>query len=233
MTLLSFIIIIVALGTTTDFKDGLKTYSVKKITATIEPTGKGDHPLWKNAHELSDFHYPWEKETPLPTKFKALHNNSMLYCLFEVVDDNINILQDKNYKSEVASSSRVEIFFKIDDKLLPYYCMEIDPLGRVLDYEGTYHRNFNSEWSWPEGHLTVKTERRKGGYSVEVAITKASLKKLGLLKNKTLQAGLYRADCFKTKSGAPDFKWISWVKPDSKTPDFHIPSSFGILRLED
>ena len=25
---------------------------------------------------------------------------------------------------------------------------------------------------------------------------------------------------------------ISWVKPDSPTPDFHIPSAFGIFQLE-
>jgi hypothetical protein len=222
-----------ALVTLTHSKEGRKTYSVKKISEEINTSGKGDHVLWKSANVLSDFNYPWEKEKPLPTRFKALHNDAWVYCLFEVVDDNINIFQDKNHKDEVAASSRVEIFFKKDDKLLPYYCMELDPIGRVLDYEGTYHRNFNGKWSWPAGNLIVKTARTKDGYSVEVAVSKASLSKLGLLQGNTLQAGLYRADCFKTKDGSHDFKWISWVKPDSKTPDFHIPSSFGILRLEE
>lgn len=233
MTLISFIIIMVALGTFTPMNEGTKTYQVKKITVAIEPSGKGNHPLWKNASELSDFSYPWEKGTPPLTKFRAMHNDTWLYCLFEVVDDNINIQQITNDKAEVAASSRVEIFFRKDDKLKPYYGLELDPLGRVLDYECTYHRNFNSQWSWPAGHLIVKTERRQNGYSVEIAISKASLEKLGLLKNKTLQAGLYRGDCFLKTDGSPDFKWISWVKPDSKTPDFHIPSSFGILTLED
>ena len=233
MTFLIFILTIVALGTPKNFKEGMKTYSVKKITDTIQLSGKGDHILWNSAQTLSDFSYPWEKGKAPFTKFKALHNDEWLYCLFEVDDQNVNIFQDKNHKTEVASSSRAEIFFKIDDKLDPYYCLEIDPLGRVLDYEGTYHRNFNVDWSWPDGHMIIKTELRKDGYTVEVAFSKASLENLGLLKNNILQAGLYRADCTPRSKGDPDFKWISWVKPDSKTPDFHIASSFGILQLED
>jgi len=233
MTLCSVMIVMMALGTVTHFNEGQKTYSVIKITDNITPSGKGDNPLWNSAQILTDFTYPWEKGKPLPTKFRALHNKDWLYCLFDVKDDNVNILQDKNDKSEVAASSRVEIFFRIDDRLTPYYGLEMDPLGRVLDYKANFHRNFDGEWSWPAGHLIIKTERRKDGYSVEVAISKASLRALGLLKNKNLEAGLYRGNCTPKGKGDPDFKWISWVKPDSKTPDFHIPSSFGILRLED
>jgi hypothetical protein len=27
--------------------------------------------------------------------------------------------------------------------------------------------------------------------------------------------------------------WISWLKPTSETPDFHIPSAFGTLVLSE
>lgn len=151
--------------------------------------------------------------------------------MFDVSDPAVYIHVEKNDKSEVAASSRAEIFFRSDDRLDPYYCLEIDPLGRVLDYEGTYHRHFNEKWSWPKDHLIVKTNRRDDGYTLEFAISKVSLEKLGLLKEGTLQAGIFRADCVRT-SGETEFKWISWENPDSKTPDFHIPSSFGLLQLE-
>jgi hypothetical protein len=229
----SFIIILLALGTLTHFKEGIKTYPVKKITGEIAISGKGDHPLWKRAHELSDFSYPWETETPPSTKFKALHSDAWLYCLFDVMDHDIRIHVDKNHKTEVASSCRAEIFLKKDDQLSPYYCLEIDPMARVLDYEGQFHRKFNMKWSWPQGHLLIKSHRRKNGYSIEIAISKASLKELGLLKDKNLQTGLYRADCLELNENGERFKWTSWVKPDSPTPDFHIPSSFGLLQLED
>ncbi|WP_285316268.1 hypothetical protein [Providencia rettgeri] len=26
-------------------------------------------------------------------------------------------------------------------------------------------------------------------------------------------------------------KWISWIKPDSVKPDFHIPSAFGTCKF--
>lgn len=230
---LLLIITIVAATTLAQSKEGLKSYSVKKISGTPSLSGSGDDGLWKRAHILSDFHYPWENGAPLPTRFKALHNDEWLYLLFEVEDPDVFIMKEKDHKSEVAGSSRAEIFFKRDDQMNPYYCLEIDPIGRVLDYEGTFHRKFNLDWSWPEGQLVIKTQQRKDGYSVEFAISKSSLEALGLLQNKTLQAGLYRADCKQTSDGTMLFKWISWVRPDSRTPDFHIPSSFGLLRLED
>lgn len=231
MILLLYLNILLATAPLTNSKEA-KTYSVKKITEELSITGNGDNALWKKAHPLSDFRYPWESDIPPATVFKALHNDDWLYCFFDVTDDNVNILVDKNHKSEVASSSRAEIFFRKDDRLSPYYCLEMDPLGRVFDYEAEYHRKFNTTWSWPAGDLIIKTDRRKGGYTIEVAISKASLEELGLLKNQTLQAGLYRGDCLNLTGGDERFRWISWVIPDSKTPDFHIPSSFGKLLLE-
>jgi hypothetical protein len=231
---LLLMITIVTTGTLIHSNEGLKTYSVKKITGKLELSGKGDDPAWKRAHILTDFHYPWENGAPPPpTRFKALHNAEWIYFFFEVEDPAVFLSVKDNDKYEVAGSSRAEIFFKIDDDLRPYYCLELDPLGRVLDYEGTYHRDFNLNWSWPKDQLLVKTHRASDGYSVEFAISKSSLKKLSLLKDNVLQAGLFRADSFQDADGTRDFKWISWVKPDSKTPDFHIPSSFGLLRLED
>lgn len=230
---LLLILTIVATKTLAQSKECLKTYSVRRVPATPSLSGNGKDAVWKRAHILTDFHYPWEKGTAPPTRFRAVHDDEWLYFLFDVEDPSVFILKETNDKSEVAGSSRAEIFFKRDDKLNPYYCLEIDPLGRVLDYEGTFHREFNLDWTWPAGHLIVKTQRRPDGYSIEFAISKASLEKLGLLKNNTLQAGLYRGDCAQTAEGTTVFQWISWVTPDSRTPDFHIPSSFGLLRLED
>lgn len=229
----SFFTIILTFLALIHSKEGIKTYSVKKIQGAILVSGKGDHPHWKEGNLLSDFSYPWETTVAPSTKFKAVHNDEWVYFLFQVKDENINIFVDKNHKSEVASSCRAEIFFKVNDRLSPYYCLEIDPLGRVLDYKAKFYRKFDTLWSWPPGHLVIKTEQKKDGYVVEFAISKDSLKKLGLLKNQNLQAGLYRGDCLNLKENCTEFKWISWVNPDSKTPDFHIPSSFGMLRLEE
>lgn len=214
-------------------KENTKTYHVKRTREDIAITGNGDAPQWSGASVLSDFSYPWESgQQPSPTSFKALHNEHWLYCLFEVHDNNVNIYTDKHEKREVVWSDRAEIFFKIDDQLTPYYCLELDPSGRILDYKGEHYRKFDFQWTWPAGGLIVKTHRTAQGYTIELAISKQSLTSLGVLKNNTLQAGLYRADCISLKGKDATFKWISWIRPDSETPDFHIASSFGILKLE-
>lgn len=232
MQWLSLITIIVAAGTLTNFTEERDVYSIKKINGKLSLTGRGDDPRWKQARALTDFRYPWENQTAPPTTFRSLHDNDWVYFLFVIEDDDVNIHRRTDHKSEVAASSRAEIFFRIDDRLTPYYCLEIDPAGRVLDYEANYHRNFNINWSWPKDHLVIKTDQRKDGYSIEFAVSKESLAQLKLLQGNTIQAGLFRANCALKENGEPDFKWISWLQPDAKTPDFHIPSSFGTLHLE-
>src|SRR5690606_32866640 len=105
MTLLSFIIFLVTLSAPHHQRPG-KTYAVKRISSPIQLSGTGDDRLWNQANLLSDFIYPWEKDTPRLTKFRALHDDKWLYCLFEVADTDINIRQKTNDKSEVAASSR-------------------------------------------------------------------------------------------------------------------------------
>lgn len=231
MSMLSFILIVVT-TVTLQSTEKIKTYNIRRTTAEPILSGKGDDPQWKGAEVLTDFHFPWEKEKPYPTTFRALHDDKWVYFLFDVTDPAVHVEIKTNNKMEVAASSRAEIFFKTDDRLDPYYCLEIDPNARVLDYEARHHRQFDVAWSWPKDHLLIKTDRRKDGYTVEFAITKTSLTQLGLLKNNSLQAGIFRADCTPNPGAEPDFKWISWVKPDSPTPDFHIPSSFGLLILD-
>ena len=210
-----------------------KTYSVKRIQDELLVTGKGDSPMWKNAVELTDFIYPWNKENPPATSFRAIHSKDWIYFVYHVKDNSVNVFVDKKDKTDVLNSDRVEIFFKHEDNQLPYYGLEMDPLARVYDYKANFLRKFEPAWTWPEGQLIIKTSRTNEGYIVEIAISKASLLQLGLLKNKTLQAGLYRGNCVNLVGNQATFKWISWVKPDSATPDFHVPSSFGILLLED
>ena len=88
------------------------------------------------------------------------------------------------------------------------------------------------EWSWPEGEVTVKATINDTGYILEFAISKKSLRTFDLIKNNKIEAGLYRGECVQLEGDKAEFKWISWVKPDSETPNFHIPSSFGVLELK-
>jgi hypothetical protein len=210
-----------------------QTYNVKSIpTGVMHITGKGDNAAWGKANLLTDFTYPWETEAAPATSFAALWDGTWLYLLYRAKDDSVITLKHKNVKSEIGASDRVEIFITRDSTLTPYYCFEMDATGRVMDYPAWYYRKMNYNWKWPKEQLIIKTSIVKYGYIVEAAISIQSLKNLGLLYDKRLNAGLFRAECKSIMNGKADLRWISWIKPKSAKPDFHIPSAFGELILE-
>jgi len=210
----------------------LKTYTVKKIDRSIEITGKGTDPYWDKADNLLDFSYPWREETAPQTSFRALWSDTHLYFLYRATDPDIILKERGMGERDAVESDRVEIFFKADDKMDPYYALEMDALGRVLDTEGRFHRNIDYDWNWPKGQLVLEATRDEEGYFVEGSISFASLRQLGMYKDdQLLKAGLYRGEYVTDDNGDIVTKWISWVMPDSETPDFHIPSSFGLLKL--
>ena len=210
-----------------------KSYHVQKIPANqILLDGKGSDPVWEKANSLTDFQYPWREEQAPLTSFKALWDEENLYLLYYANDPDIIAKEKGLGERDVVDSDRVEIFFKKDDEMNPYYALELDALGRILDTEGHYYRKVDFAWNWPENHLIVKASRDENGYWVEASISFASLKQLGMWEEgqRFLNVGLYRGEYVK-EGGKTIVKWISWIKPDSETPDFHIPSSFGKLLL--
>jgi len=211
----------------------IKSYKVHRVSeGDISLTGDGNSIGWRQAACLDDFSYPWEKSRPRRTSFKAVHDERWVYFLFDVEDSNAYADTAMGNKLDVIDSARVEIFFRQDEQLSPYYCLEIDAVGRVLDYKGHHHRQFDFAWSWPANGLNVAARRSENEYTVEIAISKQSLHALGLLSGSLLQAGLFRAECTHTVNAREHMRWISWVKPAADTPDFHIPSSFGVLSLD-
>ncbi|MBX2841913.1 MAG: hypothetical protein KTR26_09075 [Flammeovirgaceae bacterium] len=207
------------------------TYTVKRIEK-IAVQNLNKLP-WENAEVLKDFFYPWQKDTPPPMEFRALWNEERFYFQFIVKDQNILVKNLSEDKMEVIYSDRVEIFFKRDDQMKPYYCLEMDPESKTLDYFGNFHRDFDFSWSWPGSkNLIVNGEIQQDGYQVSGSISIASLKNLGLFENGKMQAGLFRGRCLAIKEPESEMEWISWVDPQTKEPDFHVPTSFGILKLE-
>lgn len=211
-----------------------KTYTVKKIDRPIEITGRGQDVLWDQAVPLTDFSYPWRDETAPKTTFKALWTDSHFFFLYRAADTEIITKERGLGERDPVDSDRVEIFFKANDKMNPYYALEMDALGRLLDTEGRYHRNIDFTWNWPAGELVLQASRDNSGYVVEGSISFSSLEELGMYQGDgELKAGLYRGEYVTDDKGEITTKWISWVMPDSETPDFHIPSSFGLLKLID
>ena len=234
MQLLKYICFITALLSFTWMLPAIKTYSVKKAKRPIQITGKGTDKQWKKAKKLCDFPYPWRVEKAPETAFKALYDETHFYFLYSASDPEI-IKKSKGLgKKDVVQSDRVELFFKGATDEAPYYSLELDALGRILDTEGYFRKKVDFAWNWPADGLEVKASINATGYWVEGRISFASLRTLGLYHDDgILRTGLYRAEYVTQVDGVVRPQWISWIHPDSDTPNFHIPSSFGILKLVD
>jgi len=211
-----------------------KTYIVKKAKKPIQITGMGTDKQWKKAKKLCDFPYPWRTEKAPATIFKALYNQTHFYFLYRATDPEIIQKSKGMREKKVVHSDRVELFFKGARDEAPYYSLELDALGRILDTEGTFYKKVNVDWTWPMDGLEVRARVDETGYWVEGSISFASLRALGLYKDDgILRTGLYRATYVTQADGKIRPQWMSWIHPDSETPNFHIPSSFGVLKLED
>jgi hypothetical protein len=213
-----------------------KVYEAKRLNQrqSITIDGHGSDPRWQAANVLTDFSFPWTKRSPPATEFCAMWNEQHLYFHFEVTDADVVLSDGADAKEKVIGSDRVEIFFSTGPDLKPYYGIEIDPRGEILDYQGTFHRQLNCEWSC-QG-LIAATSLTDAGYIVEGSIPSVTFRKLGCLHQDEagyyLLAGLYRAEFSHDSTGGPVIEdWMSWVDPEVAWPDFHVPTSFGILRL--
>jgi hypothetical protein len=201
---------------------------------SIAIDGRGGDPGWQSAHVLTDFSFPWTKRTPPATEFRALWNGQHLYFRFDVTDTDVVLGEGADAMEKVIGSDRVEIFFSTGPKLNPYYAIEVDPRGEILDYQAKYHRQMN--WDWSCDGLVVATSLRDSGYTVEGFIPRSTFAMLDCLHEDEqgyfLCAGLYRAEFSHDADGGPVIEdWMSWVDPEVASPDFHVPTSLGTIRL--
>lgn len=211
----------------------MKTYNVNIIPSNqLTITGKGDDKLWNKAIVLNDFQSPWKVLKETKTKFKALWDENYLFFYFEVLDNTIHVDKTDNSFNSINVSDRVELFFRQNSKLNPYYCLEIDPTPRIMDFKALPNKKFDFDWIWTKEDLVVKSNINDKGFSVEGKISMASLKTLNLINDGKIETGIFRAKYNKLKDLTYKPIWITWVDPQTETPNFHTSSSFGILKLE-
>jgi hypothetical protein len=215
-----------------------KVYHARRLAAgrSLVLDGRGGDPGWLSALVLTDFSFPWTNRAPLVTEFRALWDARNWYFRFDVTDDDVVLGDGANAKEKVIGSDRVEIFFSTGPDLSPYYALEIDPRGEVLDYQAKYYRHMN--WDWTCAGLVVATALTARGYVVEGSVPRATFEQLNCLHRDSegnyLHAGLYRAEFSHDPAGGPVREdWMSWVDPHVESPDFHVPTSLGVIRWSD
>ena len=180
---------------------------------------------------VDDFSYPWRDEEAPKTIFQAYYDDEFIHFQFLAYGPTPFVYVKDNNKLEVIHSERVEIFFRTNEKMRPYYVLEMDPHGRVLDYKANHYREFDRSWEWPDS-LDVQTSIHEDHYTLQGKFNIETLQRMNLIQENEIQIGLYRGHCTEMVNGKANVKWMSWVGSGTEEPDFHVPSSFGILRLQ-
>jgi len=195
--------------------------------------GKFSESEWVKCNSITRFISPWKKDPVEKTNFYAAYDDTLFYFVFTVSDNKI-ITSSKHDEIAVTEGDRIEIFFSRDSTLRPYYCFEISPDNLVYDYQAQFHRKFFAKWR--ATGVKVASGKINGGYVVEGVIPISLIKEIkgisGSVRGKSILAGLFRGDKDIVSTTEDDITWISWIKPHSDQPDFHIPSAFGTFKFE-
>lgn len=201
--------------------------------------GKLDDGVWKDVKAITDFSNPWVEDKMPSTEFKAYHDDKNLYFAFDVVDPNVVVYDQTDHEWMVAREDRVELFMapgaidqaNADGSYPKYMALEMDYKGRALSMLRDSQKNVDAKWD--PSTLELKGERTDKGYVLEGQISLKELNDLGLIKDNTIQAGVYRAEFSIIEGkGKERADWITWVNPQTEKPNFHINSSFGKFVLE-
>lgn len=187
---------------------------------------------WEKANCLTDFSSPWKNDPISKIEFRALWDLENFYFKFVVFDRDIYIDQKDDTVESIGNSDRVELFFRTDDSLNPYYCLEMDTSARIMDFEAKPNKDFDFNWKWPKEHIKVQSSKDANSFTVEGQISIASLEELNLIRNNTIETGVYRAKFSIDENKNYQPTWISWVDPNTPEPNFHIASSFGKFILQ-
>jgi hypothetical protein len=208
--------------------DNHPNYKVTYLSKNdIRIDGDVNEKSWHRCEVIKNLAAPWDSGAAGTARFRACYDENFFYFSFQVTDSIALYLEEKNEEA-VAKGDRVEVFFSPDTAMSNYYCLEIAPNGNLLDYQASYHRNFNSTWNIEGAEIVGKPNAN--GYMVEGKIPVGFLKTLkgidGSLNGVTILGGVFRAR--KKSIADPEaFIWYSWINPHVASPDFHIPSALG------
>lgn len=207
-------------------------YKVNRIKESeLKITGKGESEAWGKSEVLTQFKSPWDSKEPSRIEFRALWDGFHFFFCFTVFDTKIHIVDRDDSIDSINNSDRVELFFRPNATLNPYYCLEIDSDARIMDFMAYPGKIFDFGWNWPKDDIKVKSSKNDAGFTVEGAISIDSLKKLRLIKDNIIETGVFRAKYNSDDNINFEPTWITWIDPKTETPNFHIASSFGEFHL--
>lgn len=174
---------------------------------------------------IDGLHAPWDGLED-DTVFRCFSDEESFMFFYEVTDSTLTYAENFDGEATVENEDRVEIFFSPKRSMEEYYCAEIDPLGRMLDYSGHYYRDLDYGWNFRSMRLLGQVT--ENGYIVAGKVSKAELRELGCDLEGGFRMGVFRADY------RPDMSvnWYSAVSTEDVSPDFHKPDVLFFTKIK-
>lgn len=160
-------------------------------------------------------HAPWDGLDD-ETEFTCQVKDGRLCFSFAVVDSTMTVSEDYPGERTVDFEDRVEVFFSRDSLMSSYWCAEIDPKARPMDYAAHFGQPFDYGWNFST--LECDAALTSVGYRVTASVALSELQKLGI-DTRAFWMGVFRADFH------PDMtvNWYSLVPTDDQSAYFHKP----------
>jgi len=154
------------------------------------------------------------------TTFVLANDGTDLVFGFSAIDTTPCTREQIASKRDLEFEDRVELYLSpTADLSQSYFCIEIDRLGRVLDYRADYYRRFDFAWHFDT--LRVAHAPMPDGYRIDGRVALSELVSLGIDPTR-FHIGVFRADLDETKN------LVAWgsATPMNDPPDFHRPEMF-------
>lgn len=170
-------------------------------------------------------HAPWHG-LDASTRFTCHSTADRFFFSFDAVDSTLTLTEPFTNERDVDPEDRVEFFFSpAADLSEPYYCAEIDPHGRVMDYKAQFYRDFDFGWGYRT--LEARGEITPWGYRVAGSVSREELASLGIDLDGVFWFGVFQGDYAADGS----VRWFSYVPQDVASPDFHQSGVFFPCRM--
>ena len=166
--------------------------------------------------EVQAFHAPWDHLSNR-NRFYSYSSEERFFFTFEVLDSTLTLTEPFTSEADVEPEDRVELFFSPARGMNEYYCAEIDPKGRVLDYKARHYRQFDYSWNFTS--LKVSTQLTPWGYRIGGSLLRSELEQLGCNLEKGFWMGIFQDDFQQDGS----VHWYSFIPTADTVPDFHKP----------
>lgn len=181
--------------------------------------------IWDEINSKQAFYAPWDGLTD-HTVFQCFASADSLFFRYEVEDSSITLTDPFLKEADVEPEDRVEIFFSPDLEMKNYKCAEMDPCGRVLDYQASYYRIMDYDWDFQT--LKLESLIHDDRYIVFGRVSLVELEELGNDLHGGFWMGVFRADFHRDGT----VNWYSMKPTDDRSPDFHKSNVLFKARIE-